>query len=78
MGSMKGRIREKASQKIGGKFPQTKTPPPVAEKKKLQPDRKQVGMTTQRKKEITQTKRQQKASLTGTAYDDAGKTVLGG
>ena len=58
-----------------GKGPKTKTPPPV-ETKAPEPDREQVGMTTQRK--TNQTKKQQKASLTGTSLDDGGKTVLGG
>ena len=50
-------------------------PPPV-QTKTPEPDREQVGMTAQRKTE--QTKKQQKASLTGTSLDDGGKTVLGG
>ena len=60
----------------GGKFGKTKTPPTVQEKKP-EPDREQVGMTAQRKK-TEQTKKQQKASLTGTSLEDGGKTVLGG
>lgn len=60
-----------------GKGPQTIEPPPVEQEKKTTPDREQVGMTAQRKK-TEQTKKQQKASLTGTSIEDAGKTVLGG
>ncbi len=76
MGGMSGEQREKASQKVGGKFAQSITPPPV-EQKKPKPDREQVGMTAQRQKQTNQKKQQQKASLTGT-IEDAGKTVLGG
>ena len=63
--------------RTGGKFGQSVTPPPVEPQKKPEPDREQVGMTAQRKK-TEQTKKQQKASLTGTSLDDGGKTVLGG
>ena len=58
-----------------GKFGQPQTPPPV-QTKTPEPDREQVGMTAQKKTE--KTKKQQKASLTGTSLDDGGKTVLGG
>ena len=79
MGGMSGEQREKGAQQVGGKFAQSITPPPVekVEQKKPAPDREQIGMTTQRKK-TEQTKKQQKASLTGTSIEDAGKTVLGG
>tara|TARA_R100000742_G_C4273642_1_gene93268 strand:- start:1088 stop:1315 length:228 start_codon:yes stop_codon:yes gene_type:complete len=73
-GTRNQNLNEKAA---GNKFGNTYTPPPVESQKKPEPDREQVGMTTQRKK-TEQTKKQQKASLTGTSMDDAGKTVLGG
>ena len=76
MGGMPQAQREKGSQQVGGKFAQSITPPPV-QTKTPEPDKEQVGMTAQRKK-TEQTKKQQKASLTGTSLDDGGKTVLGG
>ncbi len=76
MGGMPQAQRERGKQQAGGKFAQSITPPPV-QTKTPEPDREQVGMTAQRKK-TEQTKKQQKASLTGTSLDDGGKTVLGG
>ena len=76
MGGMPQAQREKGAQQVGGKFAQSITPPPVEQQKKPEPDREQIGMTTQRKK-TEETRKQQKASLTGTSTEDAGKTVLG-
>ena len=76
MGGMPQAQRKKGAQQVGGKFGQSITPPPV-QTKTPEPDREQVGMTAQRKK-TEEIKKQQKASLTGTSIEDAGKTVLGG
>ena len=76
MGGMPQAQRKKGAQRVGGKFAQSITPPPV-QTKTPEPDREQVGMTAQRKK-TEEIKKQQKASLTGTSIEDAGKTVLGG
>ena len=76
MGGVPSPQREKGAQRVGGKFAQSITPPPV-QTKTPEPDREQVGMTAQRKK-TEEIKKQQKASLTGTSIEDAGKTVLGG
>lgn len=75
-GSAATRQKGMDSMASGGKFGRVQTPPPV-QTKTPEPDREQVGMTTQRK-QTEQTKKQQKASLTGTSLDDGGKTVLGG
>jgi hypothetical protein len=78
MGGMPQAQREKGAQQVGSKFAQSITPPPVEQQTKPKPDREQIGMTTQRKKTEETRKQQQKASLTGTSLEDAGKTVLGG
>ena len=77
MGGMPQGQREKgmSSAVSRGKFGQPQTPPPV-QTKTPEPNTEQVGMTAQKKTE--ETKKQQKASLTGTSLDDGGKTVLGG
>jgi hypothetical protein len=76
MGGVPSPQREKGAQRVGGKFAQSITPPPV-QTKTPEPNREQVGMIAERKK-TEKTKKQQKASLTGTSLDDGGKTVLGG